>query len=233
MEAKDRQELFDRAYRRELSESEQLAFDALLKSDHSVKEQYEAFVEDVMLIEAASFRNQVGEAVKGTPLPKAWQFNRVWLYTGLAAAVIIIGFFIFAPNNSDQKLFEQYFQPLTNVYSSRSADLNAPSLTQALEYYKEEDYKRALNSFDQIRQPSDTIVLYKAVSHLSLGQAQQALAALKAIPESSNLKHTVNWYRGLAFLLAENRDSCQVVLRKIPTGDANKASAEAILKSFK
>ena len=63
MEAKDRQELFDRAYRRELSESEQLAFDALLKSDHSVKEQYEAFVEDVMLIEAASFRNQVGDRI--------------------------------------------------------------------------------------------------------------------------------------------------------------------------
>lgn len=155
---------------------------------------------------------------------------------GLAASFLLllsIGIWFLMPDNSNEKLFKDNFEPYKNfvyVEANRSErtkeeiqnDIKEEKplndLQKAFVAYDKERYEAALNLFDAsettVNFAKDSLNLYKSMCYLALNKTDKALITLKTIQADphSTLKNETEWYEALTYLKVNNKDAAKKIL---------------------
>lgn len=147
---------------------------------------------------------QVFEPKKEKPKP----LRRFWIGAAAALAGFMTTIFIlnFGPTENE-RLFAENFEPYRNIVNPvvRGSD-NLSEEDQAFQAYEQQDYQRAVQLFQTLRQTNeeDYILLYLGNSYLALDNTDKAIEYFKLIETDSLLPQT-QWYLALAYLKADNK----------------------------
>jgi tetratricopeptide (TPR) repeat protein len=99
-----------------------------------------------------------------------------WVVVTAASVIVISGVLL---NNYLQQESVKVIEPPLPVYLS----IDGNSLNKAMSLYKQQDYNKAINIFNQIQ--SDTADYYKAVAHEMLEDYERSIVTLNQIQPSS------------------------------------------------
>lgn len=201
----ERQSLYEKAYRNELSATENQVLDQLLKENTLFKKEYEQFLEKMEMIEAIGFHEQVGRVIKSKEIEKPSFLSRRLVIGFSMAAAVLLGLFLIIPRQTNLKdAYDQYFEVVPDMTSNRNE--SKPDLNRALFHYNSGEYAQSLDYFEAIESKNDTIWLYMAASALKTEKPEQANRLLNKISLPA-LQSQKEWYLGLTYLLLEDADS--------------------------
>ncbi|MEO1448129.1 MAG: tetratricopeptide repeat protein [Bacteroidota bacterium] len=178
---------------------------------------------------------------KTTPVVRPlWQ--RSWAQAAAAAVLLLIisSVLLFRGGPSSQALAQDSFTPYMDMISYKgSPAIDEDSLLlQAMYAYNTQDYKTALQGFEQILQTNPTQVsarFYQAQSYLALNQPLPALAVLQKLPQDGPLAEATQWYMALAYLMQDDQANAKQLFAEMAQ-DPNhgfQLKAEALLEKMK
>ncbi|WP_176956165.1 tetratricopeptide repeat protein [Catalinimonas alkaloidigena] len=147
------------------------------------------------------------------------QHNR-WFYgLSLAIGLLLLGtlgyFFLINPV-SRTELFDQYYDPYPNIVATHNDD----SLAQALQWYTDQQYPKAVTYLKQMvkRAPeNDTLQFYLGSTYLAAGQLSKASDTFQAalLTSGSEFVDPMRWYLALAYLGQEQWPEAQRTLESL------------------
>lgn len=147
------------------------------------------------------------------------KLNRNWWYAAAAVVILVLATWLFRHNsNSPEKLFATYFKPDAGLPVVMSGTNEAYDFYNGMVSYKEGDYAKALDIWQNVKTASDTLAYYRAVAQLNNNHLQQAVDGLLPVAQNSNSQWQPKaiWYLALAYLKQNNRTQALVWLNKIP-----------------
>ncbi len=226
-------ELIEKHLSGKLSSEEMALFKDKLSDDQSFKEAYEEHIEAIAALKTYQFKEELSSFRQefekdNTGLSKTWKYSM-----GIAATIILIVSSVFLLQDEDyteQALFDRYFEPYQNLDLVRGEE---DPLSEALIYYSEEKYEKAIVIFqDLIHQSNqkDKIRLYLGVSFLGLKDYQRAVETLENVKEQSIYSEQVHWFLALSYLALDDRESATDYLMRISSYEYNYQQAKEILK---
>lgn len=236
-------ELIERYLNNELSEIEKQQAEKRLTTDDDFKKRLEVFREyrQMHSPQSASFRQLLDEVQteyqhEQRPARKYWLIAASVSAIGLLSAIF---FFILEPSAESQVLYAQYFELPADNLSVRGNEEQV-LLNEAMAFYNKQLYSEAQQRFQQwlhLHSDSVPVVFYSAVSHMALGEMQQAIAQLSKISDdqtsSSLYSTTANWYLALAHLKLEQWAEARILLEELAGGSTSYASkAQYLLDEF-
>lgn len=222
-------DMFDAYEQQTLSSSDVQDFNLRLKNDEEFKKAFEQYKREITLIKAISAGEEMREVMENKR-GKTINFSPKFLIPlGAVASCLLIFFLIQQSKPDNQALFEAYFEPFPNLISARES-ING--IDEALKAYSKADFESAIVLFEKNSRTNDTIFFYKAVSLLSIKEAKLALNSLNQIDPESSFHRATIWYKGLAHLLAEQKDSARFYMKQVDMGGSNGKSAQDILKAI-
>ena len=161
-----------------------------------------------------------------------------------AAAILIIGIVMWGVwsqfSFNSQKLFTEHFTTYPNdlVRVERSSAKTDP-LQSAFIAYQDNDFDSAIRQFDQllISNSSDSLLFFKAVSHLSNGEIELATNIFEDLNAKEDWQYTeaVRWYLALGYLKLGQTNEAKKILEQIvnqENGHFQQSSAKEILEKF-
>ena len=219
-ESNDFDDLFDRAYRNELSQKELGLFESKLREDESFRNDYGEHIEKIRLVKTMGIKAEMRHLMESQKNPKS---NRAKYLLPIGIAATISIFFIFWPQSTNnQDLFEQNFKPFPDVLTGR-----ADQVTINLSSYNNADYLLAISSLQKLSQ-SDTTAFYTGVSHLALRQAKPSISEFRKIYDQSAFFSASQWYLALGHLLDNDIDSAKYYLKLVPLNSTYSTNAEEL-----
>lgn len=240
-------DLIDRYFENSLSPKEQKLFNDLLQNNSDFKEEY-LFQKDLKKVikisqheELKSTLSQIEEKADNnygfTMIPKKWM---------IAASLAIIATLgvwgiksLFYPSN--EAIFEEYFQADRNtVHPVVRGEIIKTIENRAFAAYEAQDYYKAINLFNSVKNPNDAYILYyKGLCFLALDKKEEAITLLKQVGtsidsenDSINFNEKANWYLALAYLKKDNIEQAISQLTEIrdnPNSSFKKQEVQEIL----
>ncbi|MEL7146848.1 MAG: hypothetical protein AAFO69_10800 [Bacteroidota bacterium] len=201
---------FDAYHRGEMSQEEAAGFEAQLKKDDDLKEEYALFLTSLETIADLKIKTEIASIVH--------QKETTALWIKIAASVFLFAVTLFVLTQIDifsQQDYATLFEPYPDVVTVRN---DRSDLREALSDYSSESFIEALKGLDKLK-PSDTIYFYKAQCHLAMEQYHAAISNLHKIPENSVFIEQKNWYLGLSYLLINDKIKAKVEFSKIDQGE--------------
>lgn len=138
-----------------------------------------------------------------------------------------------------QELFAEAFQPYSDASLNPNVrdDQNLSPFEQFLQFYWNQQYQLALQSFeklDQVLQTNDDVLFLKANALLATGQSKAAQAGFESILEhkTSRFVPQVNWYLALCYLKNGDIKLTKKILNQISTDNPHHKHALSLLKQI-
>jgi tetratricopeptide (TPR) repeat protein len=195
-----------------MSAEEAAAFEKNLETDPQFREEF-AFNKDLLESMRIHYKSVLKDKLQSLEYSaedsqKKGGQRRFFQITGMAAAialVVAVGYGLFFTPSDPQGVFDQHFTPYYNVLGGTERSAGNVSGDLAMRLYEQQQYEEALVIFrEAIRQHPDntSLLFYKALSHLSVAQADSAIVDLNQVvnePEGQ-LQEPARWYLGLAYL---------------------------------
>jgi tetratricopeptide (TPR) repeat protein len=129
---------------------------------------------------------------------KYWRVAAIFLLAAVAAVYI----FYPVPEKTPQALYAEFFVPYEDVINVR--DESNPSLTEAVHFYNEKEFKLAAERFliYVTDNPEDlNAQFYLGLSLIESGQTGEGITSLESVIKNKGLlKEQAEWYRALAYL---------------------------------
>lgn len=152
-----------------------------------------------------------------------------WKTQSIAATIMVTmllgGSLIFNSvfnGSTEQKLYNQYFQPETTLLTVRSADVPLSSVEQGMNYYEVEEYEKAISAFSS---DANNLLgkLYSGYSFMHLGNYEKAEAQFIAILNNHDnlLIDQAEWNLGLCYLKTGKSDKAKQIFEHIANTQTN------------
>ncbi|MEX0275306.1 MAG: tetratricopeptide repeat protein [Flavobacteriaceae bacterium] len=152
-----------------------------------------------------------------------------WYYGVAAAAVVLIGFFLFRP--SAHPTYAEYADH--GVIGITVRESGNQLLVDAENAFNTQDYKAADSYFKQLIQDDPINVefqLYRAISLVEQDKYGEAETLLNAIVEARSVYgNKALWYLALSQLKQGKYDTCAQTLRLLPEGAEDYGNAQELL----
>ncbi len=224
-------DLFDEYIAGALPEDKKLDFENRLTSDAAFKADFDQYKKDLELIRMMGVREEMGEFIKKASSTNARSRKlRYLIPLGLAASITLILLLLPSESIDNRALFDQHFSSYPNRVTSRDGSLGHD---MAMNYYDQGLHKEAIAEWDRIALENDTALFYESISQLALGEAQSALSKLNQIKSGSIFASPAIWYKGLAFLLIDQKDSTRYYMQLVSPDSPNRTAAVKILDWLK
>jgi hypothetical protein len=228
----------------ELGDSDLEKFDRLLADDEEFAKEYNLAKQLTNYLaneKLFSFRSQVmaiGDQYQLKPHQK-FQLPQWWKYAASVAAVGILMFslyFFINNQNSNQQLFEQYYNADEVYLNTRSG---APSSTDVLEQglllFENDQYQESIDYFEQLP-TSVTAIYYSGVAHMEIGEYEVAEFKFdQVISDYLNVFYDqAQWYKALCLLKQNKNKNANLILQNIAKSDSYyKNQAEELARKLK
>lgn len=157
-----------------------------------------------------------------------------------ATVAIILSFGIFPASIDQDRLFDRYYEPIeASDFTQRgeSNDLYG-EIARGINYYVDGDYSQSINQFsDLASNPAirSEVLFFTALSHLGLGQYQQAQSILEALVDSEiRYQAETLWYLSLSYLKSGELEKSNAYLGQLEIYDGMyKQDAQALGKKLR
>jgi len=213
-------ESVERYINKQMSVDELKVFENKLKSDSDFKMQVEDLKTLLSGIETQSLKEKLNDfhedvPKKSTPKVRFLQFRKI---AAAAVIVVAIGGFWFFNQNSNAKLYANYFTPDPGLPTTMSSTDNY-KFYEAMVYYKQGEYKTAISKWKTLQntKPSkDTINYFIGVAYLANKNEKSAISFLEETTKNPSfpLVNDAYYYLGLAYLKKGNIDKAKANLQK-------------------
>lgn len=229
--------LFDQYLQGELSKEAYLDFEKQLAENSELQSEFETFKE-VQLQLATKFDSAVDRETFETNLKKIsneyFKSKKAkvirlqsWMYMMAASVVFVLGLFLFRPTKPS---FEEYNHYENAYLTERGSGLE--NLKEAEEAFNTKNYKVAILLFEAILKENQSaeIRYFYGVSLLEDNQIKEAETIFKAIQSGNSIyKNKAIWSLALAKLKQKDYQSCENLLKKIPSDYENYDKVEELL----
>ncbi|WP_273568025.1 tetratricopeptide repeat protein [Maribacter halichondriae] len=198
----------------EMPIAEQLSFKARLADNDDLSKSFEEFkalfetVEEAALCEKLEdFHSSVIEQKEETPT-KTLNISKFRFNYRIAASVTILlaigGFWFFNSQNSNEKLFNEYYSPDPGLPTVMGANDNY-AFYEAMVDYKQGNYDIAIAKWEKLlvsKPENDTLNYFLGSAYLAIEEPTRAVSFLeKAIQaKSSSFRNEAHYYVGLIYL---------------------------------
>lgn len=259
--------LIAKKLRGELPEAEENAFQQRLTTDTEFQEKYhfekhlienlnendwdltENFNQSAMEEYAQLYRSQKTQELKEILEQAKFRFKEKelpkrtlqWPWYAAAAVILLLitTIFLFDSPRSSNELYHAYLDK-TEIpsLSHRGAAING-TLTQALQFYKEGAYDKALPLFKQLEGSGEinraTLLLYQGISEMELDRVNEAEETFDLLINSDLMDASKGyWFKALLYLRMDKPEKAKEILEKIKAGSLyNYQKAEQILNALK
>jgi len=239
----------------EMSETERGDFENQLNSDSSLREELNLHRQVSETLKGEKV-HQLRDVLKD--VDKKWQAPseekeakvigfpfRKMLSIAAAILVLVVAYFVISPNlnNAQENLFASNFEPYKMVLNQRSLVPNPetewmrPAVNKAISAYNAKDYAEASKLFQNLSTKTpdaNAFQIYAAISELSLGHSDKAIAILEKLVEIAPplFIEQSRWYLSLAYLQKEDYAAAKSQLQQIKSGAFKYAEAQKMLKSL-
>lgn len=228
-----------------MSAEEAAAFEKNLETDPQFREEFD-FNKDLLESMRIHYKSVLKDKLQSLEesakdSQKKGGQRRFFQITGIAAAialVVAVGYGLFFTPSDPEGVFEQHFTPYYNVLNGTERSAGNVSGGLAMRLYEQQQYEEALVVFrEAIRQHPDNtgLLFYKALSHLSVEQADSAIVDLHRVvnqPEGQ-LQEPARWYLGLAYLQKGDTEKAKALFEEIETsGDSYSDRAKEVLEAI-
>lgn len=220
------------------------AFEEQLKTNAPFREEFE-FNKDLLESMHIHYKNRLKDKLRSLDQSSAGKAfpHSGWYYkwAGIAAALLVVAissYWFFFLRTNTQAIFDQYYTPYYNVLDGAERSVDGDYGNLAMRLYDQERYEEALPVFERaIAQEPDASMLlfYKALAHLSTGQADAAIVHLEKVMAQTDfrLKEPARWYLGLAFLHKGDTAAAKNIFEEIAaTHDSYSERAKEILEAL-
>ncbi len=208
-----------------LSSDELTSFEKQLQTDKGFAIKVEDIRTILAGIETQSLKAQLNdfheEVLKnsedGSSKPKIRSLD--WMKYAVAAVLVLaLGSFWFLNENSNERLYADYYSPDPGLPTTMGNNDNY-EFYQAMVTYKQGNYEDALKSWkDQLnnKTENDTLNYFVGSALLASKQEGEALSFLLKVAnqEDSAFKNEAYYYIGLAYLKADNTEEAKAYLKK-------------------
>jgi len=240
-------DLIDRYFNNSLGPKEQKLFNDLLQNDSNFKDEF-IFQKDLRQVikvsqqeELKSTLSQIEEKAQLNSnfmrIPKKWMVAASFL---LITSLGIWGVkSLYYPSN--EALYETYFQIDRNTVQPVVRGESFKTIEyRAFVAYESQDYYKAINLFNSVKNPDDTyIIYYKGLCFLALDKTDEAISILSQVAldnntddQSENFKEKANWYIALAHIKNNEKEKAISKLSLIqnnPSSKYKKQEAQEVL----
>ncbi|WP_323786863.1 hypothetical protein [Psychroserpens sp.] len=207
-------ETVDRYINETMSIDELETFENKLKNDSAFKTQVDDIKTLLLGIESQSlkeelenFHNEIPQNLveKKSAKVRFLQFRKIAV---AASLVIALGSFWFFNQNSNDKLFANYFSPDPGLATTMGENSNY-EFYDAMVNYKQGDYNTAISKWQQlqsIKPENDTLNYFLGVAHLANSNENKAIIHLEktTMQAKSAFINEAYYYLGLAYLKTNN-----------------------------
>lgn len=189
-------------------------FEDKLNSDQAFKSQVEDVKTLLFGIEFQSLKEELNifhESIinKENEKPSSKVISLNFRKIAVAAVIIIAaGSFWFLNQNSNNKLYANYFTPDPGLATTMSETSNF-EFYDAMVNYKQGDYKTAISKWEElynIKPKNDTLNYFLGVAQMANKNEDKAISYLEKVTSlsDSNFKNEAYYYLGLAYLKNDN-----------------------------
>ncbi len=249
-----RNEKIERFLTGKMSAKEVMSFEKLMKEDEDLREEvaiykrmHEHFTdkatqdssdyEKILQSKMKSEEGQQAEAILLEVQNEYLQENnaivkpksnllKLFVYSSVAAAVIIISVFVFMQEQTSQDLYSQYYVEADLPSFSKRSDVQTSLLNLGVEKFNASEYEAASDYFEQYLQ-SDTNInpltyIYAGLVASELGNLKEAIDQFELL-ENLNIEDSSRalWYKALIYLKFDQRDQAETILKLIVENPAN------------
>jgi len=220
---KTKAELIEGKVMTSLIKSEEAEFNRLLSKDRAFAREYQIVLHlsDYMKNESLfqfreTLRNIGGEYQKSQKKTLLIDFKQYWKQIASVAAIVVLfigGYWYFNLHQSNEQLFEQYYQ-LDEVYmNTRSGGAASTDLLeQGLLLFEKDQFQESINYFEQIP-TSITAVYYSGVAHMEIGEYEVAKYKFNQVIDNyvNVFYDQALWYKGLCLLKqGQNKEALSI-----------------------
>ncbi|WCO01076.1 tetratricopeptide repeat protein [Psychroserpens ponticola] len=221
-------ETVERYINQNMTSDELKTFEHKLESDSEFKVQVEDIKTLLFGIESQSLKEKLNSFHEDIHKDKTHNIRYLQFRKIAAAAVIIlsIGSFWFFNQNSNDKLYANYFYPDPGLPTTMSSTNNY-KFYEAMVNYKQGDYQTAISKWELLQHSkpnNDTLNYFIGVAHLADKNEQSAISFLEEVTKNSNfpLANDAYYYLGLAYLKTGNID---IARRNLLNSNSDKSKA--------
>lgn len=234
------EDLIQKYFSKELSDTERLQFDELLKTNTEFQEEF-ALQKDIKKaitdterkrkkVLLKSYENQINDTRTRTS-----GFNRKII--AIAASILIIGglgwYMSFLMSTDLEQLYAEHYEVYPNtVYSISRSDTIQTLQGKAFFAYESENYKEAILLFKELKETNEVtnIDFYLGQSYLKEGQIENATQTFKIVlNRDQDFKEESEWYLVLSYLKLKNTSNAILQLQKIIANNTYKKEEASLL----
>lgn len=192
------------------------------------------------------FRNQLQDVMKEKRTNPVIWFKRKAIVAGVVGALMLsmggVGYYFYQIDHAPttDKIFEEYYQPYEATITFRSGTGNEVNslLTNALEKYKEEEYKSALQLFQQVLQQREDVAasLYSGISYMEIDKYKKANKSFDSVVEDKDnlFLHQAQWYMSMCHIKLNNKEQALTILEDLSQQSGYyKEKAREVVKKLK
>jgi tetratricopeptide (TPR) repeat protein len=195
----------------------------LLREFKLRKEIEDALLEDDVM----DLRTQMqGVMEQQTSNPVHWFKRKAMIATVVAGLLLGLGgtgyyFYLTKHAPTTDKIFQEYYQPYEATITIRSGAENEINgmLTNALEKYKQQDYRAALQLFEKVLYQRDDVAasLYSGISHMEIKEYREANESFDTVIEDKDnlFLHQAKWYMSMCHIKLDNQDKAITLLEEL------------------
>lgn len=197
-----------------LSKADRLAFEALMEKDESLRKELELQQKTSELLEAAAWLKTKEKvfAINDSSTTS----SKLWLkVAAVFIGVLLTSYLVLNYTYGDKQLYAKYSSPYPDRITSMGT--TGDDLTQAMTFYNQAAYGKALSLFKTIREKGEAnqqLILYEAIALTEEDRAEEALSLLELTPKvEPNLQAAFVWQKVMSYLANEEGDEAYETLQ--------------------
>lgn len=240
MEYKDQidKELFERieAYiQNRMNADDRLSFEKEMEKDEKLRNEVD--LQRRLMASVEVFSHNREEPLKPELNQKApvKKLRSAWLYAAAAAvAIILITWFYQNQSNTSEQLYANYFVPDAGLPVVMSGENDRYDFYNGMVSYKEGDYQKAIDIWENIAEPSDTIFYFTGIANLNNKNTAASIEHLIRVAHDnkSTWNRKAMWYLALAYLKLDEKEKALDWLNKLPDDEQAKLLIRDIHKTL-
>jgi len=214
----------------DLKEKEVREFEHSLENDRALFREFKLRkeIEDALLEDdVMELRNQMQDVMERQSTNPVHWFKRKAMIATVVGALLLglggIGYHYYQNTHAPttDKIFQEYYQPYEATVTFRSGTENEVNglLTNALHEYKQEDYRTALQLFEQVLNKKEDVAasLYSGISHMEIQKYQKANKSFDTVIEDKDnlFLHQAKWYMSMCHIKLDNKDKALALLEEL------------------
>lgn len=237
-------DMIDRYLEGRLNKEDLILFEERLKSDPEFAQDLEIhkMAINAVFVHGRDELKQKLNDIHDNRIKKTITMRVSYRVAASIAAVFLISSVVFyltanrTPNYS--KLFDESFVPYQDMISQQSRGDNSenkPLINDAMKYYNEKKFDKAILLFDKIvknKQSNDAVIYYYGISCLGSKENNIAIELLSqlSVNPGSMFFEQAKWYLALAYLYKQDKENTAKILHEIILkGTFNSQKAKELL----